>query len=120
MVVSSAILEGRVAAENAVLGTRRRTLHGIVPGGGFTDPEYGNVGLTDKQARARYDCAVASYALGEYSARGDPDGRGLHGGAGAREGLAELYQQKFIYLCPNVFQAQIISIRSQSIWRFSQ
>lgn len=59
MVVSSAILEGRVAAENAVLGARRRILHEIVPGGSFTDPEYGSVGLTEEQARARGDCAVA-------------------------------------------------------------
>ncbi|MGW0159000.1 dihydrolipoyl dehydrogenase family protein [Mycobacterium sp. NPDC003323] len=59
MVVSSAILEGRVAAENAVLGTRRRTVHTIVPGGSFTNPEYGSVGLSEEQARARGDCAVA-------------------------------------------------------------
>ena len=59
MLVSSATLEGRVAAENAVLGTRRRVVHEIVPAGSFTDPEYGSVGLTEEQARARYDCAVA-------------------------------------------------------------
>ena len=59
MLVSSATLEGRVAAENAVLGPRRRVVHEIVPAGSFTDPEYGSVGLTEEQARARYDCAVA-------------------------------------------------------------
>jgi pyruvate/2-oxoglutarate dehydrogenase complex dihydrolipoamide dehydrogenase (E3) component len=59
MLVSSAMLEGRVAAENAVLGPRRRVVHEIVPGGSFTDPEYGSVGLTEEQARARYDCTVA-------------------------------------------------------------
>jgi dihydrolipoamide dehydrogenase len=59
MLVSSATLEGRVAAENAVLGRRRRVVHEIVPAGSFTDPEYGSVGLTEEQARARYDCAVA-------------------------------------------------------------
>jgi pyruvate/2-oxoglutarate dehydrogenase complex dihydrolipoamide dehydrogenase (E3) component len=59
MLVSSAALEGRVAAENAVLGRRRRVVHDIVPVGSFTDPEYGSVGLTEEQARARYDCAVA-------------------------------------------------------------
>ena len=58
MLVSSATLEGRVAAENAVLGPRRRVVHEIVPAGSFTDPEYGSVGLTEEQARARYDCAV--------------------------------------------------------------
>ncbi len=59
MLVSSATLEGRVAAENAVLGSRRKVVHEIVPAGSFTDPEYGSVGLTEEQARARYDCAVA-------------------------------------------------------------
>jgi pyruvate/2-oxoglutarate dehydrogenase complex dihydrolipoamide dehydrogenase (E3) component len=59
MLVSSATLEGRVAAENAVLGPRRRVVHEIVPVGSFTDPEYGSVGLTEEQARSRYDCAVA-------------------------------------------------------------
>jgi dihydrolipoamide dehydrogenase len=60
MLVSSATLEGRVAAENAVLGPRRRVAHEIVPTGSFTDPEYGSVGLTEEQARARYDCTVAA------------------------------------------------------------
>jgi dihydrolipoamide dehydrogenase len=59
MLVSSAILEGRVAAENAVRGPLRRRTHTIVPVGSFTDPEYGSVGLTEKEARLRYDCAVA-------------------------------------------------------------
>lgn len=59
MLVSSATLEGRVAAENAVLGPRRRVVHEVVPAGSFTNPEYGSVGLTEEQARARYDCVVA-------------------------------------------------------------
>jgi pyruvate/2-oxoglutarate dehydrogenase complex dihydrolipoamide dehydrogenase (E3) component len=59
MLVPSARLEGRVAAENAVLGTRRRFTHELVPTGSFTDPEYGGVGLTEAQARERYDCEVA-------------------------------------------------------------
>jgi pyruvate/2-oxoglutarate dehydrogenase complex dihydrolipoamide dehydrogenase (E3) component len=59
MLVSSARLEGRIAAENAVLGRRRRVVHEIVPAGSFTDPEYGSVGLTEEQARARYECVVA-------------------------------------------------------------
>jgi pyruvate/2-oxoglutarate dehydrogenase complex dihydrolipoamide dehydrogenase (E3) component len=58
MLVSSALLEGRVAAENAVLGARRRLVHEVVPAGSFTNPEYGSVGLTEEQARARYDCVV--------------------------------------------------------------
>jgi pyruvate/2-oxoglutarate dehydrogenase complex dihydrolipoamide dehydrogenase (E3) component len=58
MLVPSARLAGRVAAENAVLGTRRRFTHELVPTGSFTDPEYGGVGLTEAQARERYDCEV--------------------------------------------------------------
>jgi pyruvate/2-oxoglutarate dehydrogenase complex dihydrolipoamide dehydrogenase (E3) component len=58
MLVPSARHEGRLAAENAVLGTRRRVAHEIVPTGSFTDPEYASVGLTEAQARERYDCAV--------------------------------------------------------------
>ncbi len=60
MLVPSARHEGRLAAENAVLGTNRRFDHEIVPTGSFTDPEYGSVGLTEAVARERYDCAVAT------------------------------------------------------------
>jgi pyruvate/2-oxoglutarate dehydrogenase complex dihydrolipoamide dehydrogenase (E3) component len=64
MLVQSAIYEGNVAAENAVLGPHRRYTHEIVPSGSFTDPEYASVGLTEAQARERHECAVAvvSYA----------------------------------------------------------
>ena len=51
MLVQSAGHEARVAAENAVLGHRHEHNHYIVPHGGFTDPEYGSVGLTEAQAR---------------------------------------------------------------------
>jgi pyruvate/2-oxoglutarate dehydrogenase complex dihydrolipoamide dehydrogenase (E3) component len=60
MLVPSARLQGRIAAENAVLGTRRRFAHEVVPTGSFTDPEYGGVGLTEAQARERYDCEVGT------------------------------------------------------------
>jgi dihydrolipoamide dehydrogenase len=59
MLVQSAIYEGTVAAENAVLGPHLRCTHAIVPSGSFTDPEYASVGLTEAQARERYECAVA-------------------------------------------------------------
>lgn len=59
MLVQSAIAEGALAAESAVLGPGGRGAHRIVPHGGFTDPEYGSVGLTEAQARAHEDCAVA-------------------------------------------------------------
>ncbi|MBA3778767.1 MAG: NAD(P)/FAD-dependent oxidoreductase [Chloroflexi bacterium] len=63
MLVQSATEEARVAAENAVDAgvsaragswgsqTPRQFQHRIVPHGGFTDPEYGSVGLTERQAR---------------------------------------------------------------------
>lgn len=59
MLVQSARSEGRIAAENAVLGPFRRFTHEIVPAGSFTDPEYGSVGLTEEEARKHYDCLVA-------------------------------------------------------------
>ena len=60
MLVQSATQDGRVAAENAVLGGRRTFRHEVVPHGGFTDPEYGSVGLTENQAAAAGEYAVAN------------------------------------------------------------
>ena len=51
MLVQSGSYDGRIAAENAVMGIDQPYRHQIVPHGGFTDPEYGSVGLTEKQAR---------------------------------------------------------------------
>jgi pyruvate/2-oxoglutarate dehydrogenase complex dihydrolipoamide dehydrogenase (E3) component len=59
MLVQSASYQAQVAAENAVAGNTRIVEHRLVPHGGFTDPEYASVGLTEDQARAQYDCAVA-------------------------------------------------------------
>jgi dihydrolipoamide dehydrogenase len=62
MLVQSANYEGNLAAENAVLGEERDYRHAIVPHGGFTDPEYASVGLTERRAREEIgdeDCAVA-------------------------------------------------------------
>ncbi len=50
MLVQAAQFEGEAAAENAVLGTNRRTPHHLLPAGGFTDPDYAGVGLTEQQA----------------------------------------------------------------------
>ncbi len=58
MLVQGATHEALIAAENAVRGTTYEFRHTIVPHGGFTDPEYGSVGLTEAQARAKYDCVV--------------------------------------------------------------
>jgi pyruvate/2-oxoglutarate dehydrogenase complex dihydrolipoamide dehydrogenase (E3) component len=59
MLVQSASQQARVAAENAVLGVERIDDNQLVPHGGFTDPEYGSIGLTEEKAREQYDCAVA-------------------------------------------------------------
>ena len=60
MLVQSATYEGSLAAEQAVLGPERAQSHEIVPHGGFTDPEYASVGLTEEAARAEHDCVVSS------------------------------------------------------------
>jgi len=53
MLVQAAHFEGEAAAENAVLDANRRTPHLLLPAGGFTDPDYAGVGLTEAQARER-------------------------------------------------------------------
>ena len=59
MLVQSGSHEGRVAAENAMLGDGMPYKHLTVPHGGFTDPEYACVGLTEEQARKQEpDCVV--------------------------------------------------------------
>lgn len=61
MLVQTAQFEGEAAAENAVLGANRRTPHHLLPAGGFTDPDYAGVGLTEEQARDRDpSCVVAT------------------------------------------------------------
>ncbi len=65
MLVQSAGSEALVAAENAVLDGSLRLDHHVTPHGGFTDPEYASVGLTEEQARkARlaYSAAVVPYS----------------------------------------------------------
>ncbi len=61
MLVQAAHSEAEAAARNAVLGATRRTSHHLLPSGGFTDPDYAGVGLTEDQARERdRDCLVAT------------------------------------------------------------
>ena len=59
MLVQSAGYEATAAAENAMIGVGQPQKHQIVPHGGFTDPEYGSVGLTEAQARAKQEVEVA-------------------------------------------------------------
>jgi pyruvate/2-oxoglutarate dehydrogenase complex dihydrolipoamide dehydrogenase (E3) component len=65
MLVQSATNEGNLAAEQAVLGGEHGYRHTIVPHGGFTDPEYASVGLTENRVRTEgldYAAAVVPYA----------------------------------------------------------
>jgi pyruvate/2-oxoglutarate dehydrogenase complex dihydrolipoamide dehydrogenase (E3) component len=59
MLVPQAIQEGFVAATNAVRGVTQKALEGPAPIGSFTDPEYAQVGMTEKQARANNAVVVA-------------------------------------------------------------
>lgn len=68
MLVQGAMSEALVAAENATRSnaeTFAASQHTIVPHGGFTDPEYGSVGLTEKQAREKFDCVTATVTYSE-------------------------------------------------------
>lgn len=68
MLVQAAVFEGETAAENAVLGATRTTPHHLLPEGGFTDPDYAGVGLTETKARERdAECHAVSvpYAVVE-------------------------------------------------------
>lgn len=61
MLVQAAHSEGEAAAENAVLDANRSAPHHLLPAGGFTDPDYAGVGLTEEEARARDEsCVVAT------------------------------------------------------------
>ena len=58
MLVQVARLEGRVAAQNALMGPTRQVSYDVVPSASFTDPEYGGVGLTEPAAARHHDIAV--------------------------------------------------------------
>lgn len=74
MLVQSADHQARIAAENAVLGSDQIFVNRIIPFGGFTDPEYAGVGLTETQARAEHDALVAIVGYDELD-RAVIDGR---------------------------------------------
>lgn len=60
MLVQSGQYEGRIAAENALLDNLVPYEHKIVPHGGFTDPEYASVGLTEAQAQSRENVTIST------------------------------------------------------------
>ncbi|WP_340694510.1 FAD-dependent oxidoreductase [Hydrogenobacter thermophilus] len=53
LLVTTAAMEGAVAAENALLGNRKRIDYLPVPRAIFTDPELASVGFTEEEARKR-------------------------------------------------------------------
>ena len=59
MLVPQAIQQGFVAATNALQGATMTLLEGAAPIGSFSDPEYAQVGMTEKQARAGGEIVVA-------------------------------------------------------------
>ncbi len=59
MLVPQALQAGFVAATNAVLGPTLPLEDEVSPIGGFTDPEYAQVGLTEKKARETHDVVTA-------------------------------------------------------------
>ena len=64
MLVPQAIHDGWAAATHAVRGTPFAP-EPVCPIGGFTDPEYARVGLTETQARAGHDAVVAMIRFDE-------------------------------------------------------
>jgi pyruvate/2-oxoglutarate dehydrogenase complex dihydrolipoamide dehydrogenase (E3) component len=59
LLVSHAIQQGFVAGTNAVLGPTLTGSGGPTPVGSFTDPEYAQVGLTERAARSAGDVVTA-------------------------------------------------------------
>jgi dihydrolipoamide dehydrogenase len=59
MLVPEAIQAGFVAATNAVQGPTTPFADHVSPAGSFTDPEYAQVGLTEKKARETHDVVTA-------------------------------------------------------------
>ncbi len=60
MLVQSAGYQARIAVENALLSYTQLARERLVPHGGFTDPEYGGVGLTEAEAQLHHDVVTAT------------------------------------------------------------
>jgi dihydrolipoamide dehydrogenase len=74
VLVPPAVLDAHVAATNAVRGTALTRDERPIPMGGFTDPEYAHVGLTEAEAKGRGDAVVGLVRFDE-AARTIIDGR---------------------------------------------
>ena len=65
MLVPQAVHDGWIAATNAVRGRTRPLDEGVCPIGGFSEPEYARVGLTESNARSAHDVVVATVQFDE-------------------------------------------------------
>jgi dihydrolipoamide dehydrogenase len=74
MLVPQAIQDGFVAASHALLGEAESTDREVIPIGSFTDPEYAQVGLTERGARASHEVVVVKVPF-ESTTRTLIDGR---------------------------------------------
>lgn len=65
MLVPPAVRDGFIAGNNAAGAPPLTVPTSVEPIGSFTDPEYAKVGLTEEQARERYDAVVSHASYGE-------------------------------------------------------
>ena len=65
MLVPQAVHDGWIAATNAVRGRTRPLDEGVCPIGGFSEPEYARVGLTESNSRRAHDVVVATVRFDE-------------------------------------------------------
>ena len=77
MLAHAAFRMGEVAAENAILGNHREIKLETTPSAIYTIPEVGMVGLTEEEAKEKYDINVGKFAFvgnGRALASGDTTG----------------------------------------------
>ena len=77
MLAHAAFRMGEVAAENAILGNHREIKLETTPSAIYTIPEVGMVGLTEEEAKEKYDISIGKFAFvgnGRALASGDTTG----------------------------------------------
>ena len=77
MLAHAAFRMGEVAAENAILGNHREIKLETTPSAIYTIPEVGMVGLTEEEAKEKYDINIGKFAFignGRALASGDATG----------------------------------------------
>ena len=77
MLAHTAFRMGEVAAENAILGNHREIKLETTPSAIYTIPEVGMAGLTEEEAKEKYDISVGKFAFvgnGRALASGDTTG----------------------------------------------